>query len=63
MSAETMEMKPPTLSVIVISYQSGDKLYQALESILAQCYEDFELIVCDDGSEHFDQDRVRKLGG
>ncbi len=61
LSAETMEMKPPTLSVIVISYQSGDKLYQALESILAQCYEDFELIVCDDGSEHFDQDRVRKL--
>ena len=51
----------PKLSVLIVSYRSGEKLYQALESVLVQSYDDFELVVCDDGSEHFDKERVTKL--
>lgn len=57
----TVSKRAPKLSVMIASYQSGEKLYQALASVLSQSYGDFELIVCDDGSEHFDKERVTKL--
>jgi GT2 family glycosyltransferase len=55
--------KAPKLSVIIPSYRSGGKLYQAVESVLAQHYDNFELIICDDGSEDFEKDQVRRLTG
>lgn len=51
----------PKLSVLIASYRSGEKLYQALESVLVQSYDGFELIVCDDGSEDFDRERVKEF--
>ena len=51
----------PKLSVLIASYRSGEKLYQALESVLVQSYDGFELIVCDDGSEAFERERVEEL--
>ncbi len=42
--------KNPVLSVIVANYNSGDYIRDCLESIISQTYQDFEIVVCDDGS-------------
>lgn len=42
----------PIVSVIMGVYNAGDgrRLEQAVQSILAQTLQDWELIICDDGS-------------
>ncbi|MCF0115314.1 MAG: glycosyltransferase family 2 protein [Erysipelotrichaceae bacterium] len=42
--------EPPVLSINVLCYQVGEYLYQCLESIVRQTFEDFEVIVVNDGS-------------
>src|SRR5438132_3254976 len=41
---------PPAVSVIVPTFQRREYVVRAVGSVLAQTYEDFELIVVDDGS-------------
>lgn len=41
----------PIVSVIIPSFNRGPFLKKAIESVLAQSYQEFELIVIDDGSE------------
>lgn len=53
----------PKLSVLIASYQSGEKLYQALKSVRDQTFHDFEIVVCDDGSERFDERQIRTFVG
>lgn len=40
----------PKISVIIGIYNVGDTLEEALDSIMDQSYQDFEIILCDDGS-------------
>lgn len=40
----------PTISVIMGIYNCADTLQEALDSLYAQTYSDFEIILCDDGS-------------
>ena len=47
----------PKVSVIVPTYNRADRLERALNSIVSQTYQDFELIVVDDGST----DKTSKL--
>ena len=44
-------MEATSLSVIIPVYNTGDKLCRCLDSIMNQCFTDWELILVDDGSE------------
>lgn len=44
------EEKEPVFSVIIPAYNSGEFIANALESVLLQGFQDFEIIVVDDGS-------------
>jgi len=52
----------PTVSVIIPTYNSGRFVGHAIESVLAQSFDDLELIVVDDGSTDGTVDRVRSYG-
>jgi glycosyltransferase involved in cell wall biosynthesis len=49
--ASAMQGKPPCVSVIVTTYKRAKLLAETLDSIMAQTYTDFELIVVDNLSE------------
>ncbi|NLL62101.1 MAG: glycosyltransferase [Candidatus Atribacteria bacterium] len=40
----------PTVSIIIPTYDKGHLVSRAIESVLNQTYQDFELIAVDDGS-------------
>lgn len=46
-----MENKKPRISVIMGIYNCADTLVEALESLEAQTYKDFKVILCNDGSK------------
>lgn len=50
MSDPAISTCAPTVSVLVPLYQAGRWIADALDSVLAQSFEDFEVIVVDDGS-------------
>lgn len=41
----------PKISVIMGIYNCADTLEEALDSLMAQTYQDFEVVMCDDGSK------------
>jgi len=53
-------MPSPTVSVLLAVYNDERYLPEAIESILAQTYTDFELIVVDDGSEDGTAEVIRE---
>lgn len=53
--------KPPRVSVIVICYDNGPYIAQALGSVLAQTFADLELVVVDDGSTDGSLDTIRAV--
>lgn len=43
--------KPPFISIIIPTYNRVDLILKTLQSVFAQTYDDYEVIVVDDGSE------------
>ena len=41
----------PKISVIMGIYNCADTLFEAMDSLLAQTFQDFEVVLCDDGSK------------
>lgn len=64
-----MASTTPTVSVVVPTYNRRETLDRAVESVLGQTYEDFELVIVDDGStdgtrelvQSYEDDRIRYL--
>jgi len=52
----------PKVSIIIPTYNRADLLPQALESVFAQTYQNFELIVSDDGSIDNTEDVINQYG-
>ena len=52
----------PTVSVIIPVYNSPVMVADAIESVLAQTYRDYEIIVVDDGSTDNTADVIRSYG-
>jgi glycosyltransferase involved in cell wall biosynthesis len=52
----------PTVSVIIPTYNRAAWLKQAIESVLAQKFKDFELLIIDDGSTDNTIDSIKNYG-
>jgi glycosyltransferase involved in cell wall biosynthesis len=55
-------MRKPLVSVIIPTYNSAEYIEEALESVFEQTFQDFEIIVVDDGSTDGTGEILKKYG-
>lgn len=53
-------MSQKLFSIGLVSYNNSEFIYEALDAIFMQDYDNIELIISDDGSKFFDKDKVIK---
>ena len=49
----------PLISVIIPTYQRCNKLKVAIESVLSQTYDNYEILIIDDGSKDGTEEMVK----
>ena len=49
----------PTVSVVIPTYNRATKVKKAIQSVLNQSYQDFEIIIIDDGSEDGTEESIK----
>jgi len=55
-------MKTPLVSIVIASYNHAAFVQACVQSVLAQDFQDFEIVVTDDGSSDATVERLRALG-
>jgi glycosyltransferase involved in cell wall biosynthesis len=58
---ERIKPSEPSISVVIPCYNDGEYLAEAVESVLNQTYQEFEIIIVDDGST--DESSLAQLNG
>ena len=53
-------MERGLLSAIILNYNNGDYIYETLESVFSQTYPSIEIIICDDCSSDFPEEKIRE---
>lgn len=51
----------PLISVIIPTYNRSEQVMKALNSVLSQNYDNFEVLVCDDGSIDDTEEKIRSI--
>jgi len=54
-------MKNPTVSVIIPTYNRAHLVGRSIQSVINQTYQDFEIIVVDDGSTDNTEDIIKEF--
>lgn len=44
--------------MVIVTYKNNDALLRAIDSVLMQTYQDIELIICDDGTPTFEENKI-----
>jgi glycosyltransferase involved in cell wall biosynthesis len=60
-SAVRMQKTDPLVSVLIVNYNYSSFLPEAVDSVLAQSYGKYEIVICDDGSTDDSPDIIRSF--
>ena len=63
MSQASATAKQPCVSVCIPTYNGSQHLAECINSVIAQTYRDFEVVICDDQSSDGTLDLARQLAG
>jgi glycosyltransferase involved in cell wall biosynthesis len=59
---QSSSLKQPLISIVIPTYNRLSYLLQAVQSVLAQTYTNWELLIADDGSENGTKEKIGSFG-